>query len=45
MACEDGIIAAPAAPWASRNSTICPSERAAPHAAEATTKVATEVRK
>ena len=45
MACDDGIIAAPAAPWMSRNITIWSSERAAPHRPDATTNTATEVRK
>jgi len=45
MACDDGIIAAPAAPWISRKMTICTNETAAPHAPEAITKVTTEKRK
>ena len=45
MACDDGTIAAPAAPWIRRKTTIWSSDAAAPHSAEATTKTDTDIMK
>ena len=37
VACDDGTMAAPAAPWIRRNITICISDWAAPQSTEAAT--------
>ena len=43
--CESGTSAAPKQPWASRNSTISPSDCAAPQSIEVTVKPASETTK
>ena len=43
IACDNGIIAAPAAPWSMRNKTIWPMLCARPHSAEAVTNSTTEI--
>lgn len=45
IACESGIIAAPAAPWSTRKTTIWWTPPASPHMAEVTTNINTEARK
>ena len=45
MACDDGSIAAPAAPWISRKTTIWANEAAAPHSPDASTNNITDRRK